>query len=121
MTGRVEPVILRGNCFVPFYSSKLCSQASKMAQSVEALAAEADNLSLIHQAHIVEGDNSPLQVVFWPPSVHCGVDISRQACMHTQTYTCTYSQTLGSWDSNPYFFFVVWRILLLGICSKDGR
>lgn len=77
-----------------------------MAQRVEALAAEADNLSLIHQAHIVEGDNSPLQVVFWPPSVHCGVDISRQACMHTQTYTCTYSQTLGSWDSNPYFFLL---------------
>lgn len=56
MTGRDERVILGGNCFVPFNSSKLCSPVSKMAQRVKALAAEAYNLSSIHQVHMVEGD-----------------------------------------------------------------
>lgn len=40
--------------------------ASKLAQQLKTLASKPGNLSSIHGTHMIEGENYPPEVVFWP-------------------------------------------------------
>lgn len=53
--------------------------ADKMAQWLEELVTEPDDLNLISGTYVVGGENELLQIVLCPPSMHC------EAHTHTET------------------------------------